>query len=173
MAFPKFCTVFALACACSRAPVATRRCELPWSLDGELVCQSDLYLLSDDLARSRVHRAKIRPGSTYTLRASQLHWTGDMDPRWLSLFGVPVWIHGDSRRRLRSLGGLGSRRIAALQDCPKLSCCDPGRVPGVGPKTLAKWKGRARIELERVPCLQWQAQGWSLAPCELRGDDRP
>lgn len=160
---------------CEHKASSSRLCSLPWSLDGTLVCQADLHDLSRTFAQRRVRAAQIRPGATYRLLGDELRETGVMDPRWLALFEVAVWFHGDRSPWLRSLRGVGSRRLARLQDCPAQSCCDPLRVRGIGPKTVKGWAKRVVLDPDDAPCIRWEAPGFSLAGCALptRGSSSP
>lgn len=154
-----------LAPACHHERPSARSCRFAWSLDGELVCEDDVYDLSESFARAQTLPSKIRPGARYVRLGRSLRRVGVMDPRWLRSFEIPVWIHGDASRRLRALPGIGSRRLSELKKCPAKSCCDPLKVSGIGPKTVQKWGARAQPSLERIPCLYWDGQGMSLMPC--------
>lgn len=151
--------------SCARA-VEHRNCRLPWSLQGVLVCEGDLPTLSRALHEAKVQALEIRPGQAYEQRGARLVPIGVMDPRWLRDFRLKVWIHGDPKRRLRSLRGLGSRRLSALQaNCAPGQCCDPMAVRGIGPKTVAGWGDRVVVDLAQAPCLWWDGTGFSLVPC--------
>lgn len=151
--------------SCHEGRPSFRSCQLAWSLNGEMVCEDDLYELSEDFRQARVAPRLVRPGTRYQQWGTWLGEVGVMDSRWLRSFEIPVWIHGDVSRRLRALPGMGSRRLSALRACPARSCCDPSRVPGIGPKTIAKWGARAQPSLAGIPCLYWDGQGMSLVPC--------
>lgn len=130
------------------------------------MCEGDLSTVSRELAELGVQPSEIRPGHRYEQRGTRLVQSGVMDPRWLRDLRVKVWIHGDPKRRLRSLRGLGSRRLAALQaNCAPRQCCDPMAVRGIGPKTIAGWGDRAVADLAQAPCLLWDGRGLSLVPC--------
>lgn len=152
---------------CGAAQPAGRACELGWSLDGELVCEGDLPALAAEFRREGLRAQQIRPGARYLRQGATLRWVGELDPRWLRALSLPVWVHGDSTRRLRSLRGLGSRRLAALRRaCAQRSCCDLLAVRGIGPKTIASWGARMVLQPEELACLRW-AGAMSLEPCVL------
>lgn len=163
------CGLASFAGGCGSAEPSSRDCRLGWSLDGEMVCEGDLELLAAEFRQKGVPAQQIRPGARYVRQGGTLRWVGELDPRWLRALSLPVWVHGDSRRRLRSLKGLGSRRLAALgRSCPALSCCDLLAVRGIGPKTIAAWGGKMVVQPQELPCLRWDG-AMSLQPCVLLG----
>lgn len=105
------------------------------------------------LTRVGLEPSLLEPGDEVSLSRRDRRWCvqlGRMPADEALLFGVPVNLNQANERELQVLPAVGPARAAAIVAArPYRSVGDVVRARGVGPRTVARWKGLVTTKRRR------------------------